>query len=192
MSRRWLPTNAAAPVIGVQCPLNLGPDALLGPATTGPRYRRLGGAGEVEEVGAFGIVELERPRQCLQHALRDPAHVSTLQAGVVRNAHPGQDGDFLAAEPGHPATAEGAQPRLLGRDPGTARGKELADLLLRVHEMQRKPDCLPLGDPASSPINRDSHVPRSRAFLDEARGRDHTASPIRKEGCHEAHFARRT
>ena len=31
-----------------------------------------------------------------------------------------------------------------------------------------------LGDPASTPINRDSHFPRSRAFLDVARGRDNT------------------
>ena len=176
MSRRWLPTNAAAPVIGVQCPLNLGPDALLGPATTGPRYRRLGGAGEVEEVGALGVVELERPRQCLQHALRDPAHVSTLQAGVVRNAHPGQDGDFLAAEPRNAATAVGAQPRLLGRDPGATRGEEVADLLLRVHEIQRKPDCLLQGDPASSPTNRDSHLPRARAFLDAASSRPQGAT----------------
>ena len=114
---------------------HLGPDALLGPASTGPRYRRLRGAREVEEVGTLGVVELERPRQCLQHALRDPAHISALQAGVVRNAHAGQDGDLLPAEPGHAATAEGDQPRLLGRDPGTARRQEVSDLLFRVHEI---------------------------------------------------------
>src|SRR5439155_330690 len=33
-----------------------------------------------------------------------------------------------------------------------------------------------LGDCASSPPNRDSHVTRSRAFLDAVRGRDHAAS----------------
>src|SRR5207247_1148092 len=103
----------------VECPLDLGPNALLGLAATRPRNRRLGGAGEVEEVGTFGIVELERPRQCLQHALGDPVHVSALQAGVIRSAHAGQHGDLLAAESGHAATAEGAHPRSLRRAPAT-------------------------------------------------------------------------
>src|SRR5207253_6213511 len=43
----------------VECPVDLGPDALLGLAATRPRNRRLSGAGEVEEVGTFGIVELQ-------------------------------------------------------------------------------------------------------------------------------------
>src|SRR6266496_4668508 len=34
-----------------------------------------------------------------------------------------------------------------------------------------------VGDPAGTPINRDSHVWRPRAFLGAARGRDHAASP---------------
>jgi hypothetical protein len=51
----------------VEGPLDLGPDALLGSAATRWRCRRLCSAGEVEEVGAFGVVELERPGQCLQH-----------------------------------------------------------------------------------------------------------------------------
>src|SRR5439155_16835252 len=68
-------------------------------------------------------------------ALGDPAHVAALQAGVIGNAHTGQHGGILAAEPGHAARAVGAQPRLLGRDPGTARREEVADHLLRVHEI---------------------------------------------------------
>src|SRR3954471_5665212 len=52
---------------------------------------RLGGAGEVEEVGALGVVELERSGQCLQHALGGAAHVSAFQARVVRSAHTGED-----------------------------------------------------------------------------------------------------
>jgi hypothetical protein len=35
----------------VECPLDLGPDALLGLAPTRPNSRRLSGSGEVEEVG---------------------------------------------------------------------------------------------------------------------------------------------
>ena len=135
----------------VEGPLDLGPDALLGLAPTGPRRRRLCGAGEVEEVGALGVVELERPGQCLQHALGGPAHVSALQARVVRHAHAGQDGDLLAAESGNAATAVGAQPRLLGRDPGAAGGEELADLLLGLHAAKRRPGCSPPGRPCQYP-----------------------------------------
>src|SRR5207249_7138567 len=83
--------------------------------------------------------ELQRAGQCLQHALRDPAHVSTLEAGVVRHAHPGQDSDLLPTEPGHAATAVGAHPCLLGRDPRAAGGQELAGLLLGVHEISVNP-----------------------------------------------------
>ena len=82
----------------VECPLDLRPDALLRPTATRPRQRGLRSAGEVEEMSALGVVELERPSQRLQHAPRDPAHVSALQAGVVRNADAGQDSDLLAAQ----------------------------------------------------------------------------------------------
>ena len=68
MSRRSLPTYAAAPVIASKRPLDLGPDAWLGLASARARPGRLGGAGEVKEVLAIGVVELERPGQCLQHA----------------------------------------------------------------------------------------------------------------------------
>ena len=40
----------------VEAPLDLGPDALLGLAPTRPRCGGLCGAGEVEEVGALGVV----------------------------------------------------------------------------------------------------------------------------------------
>ena len=126
----------------VEGPLDLGPDALLGRAPTRSRYRRLRGAGEVEEVSALGVVELERPGQCLQHALRDAVHVSALQARVVRHAHAGQDGDLLAAESGNAAIAVGAQPRLLRRDPGAAGGEEVPDLLLGLHAPSVDPALL--------------------------------------------------
>jgi hypothetical protein len=59
----------------VEGPLDLGPDALLGSAATRWRCRRLGSAGEVEEVGSLGVVELERPRQCLG-AIRSPEDIA--------------------------------------------------------------------------------------------------------------------
>ena len=69
-------------------------------------------------MGALGVVELERPGQCLKHALGGAAHVSAFQARVVRNAHAGQDRDLLAAQAGNATSAVGRQPGLLGRDPG--------------------------------------------------------------------------
>jgi hypothetical protein len=73
----------------VEGPLDLGPDALLGLAPARPRRRGLCGAGEVEEVGAFGVVELKRAGERAQHALGDAVHVSALKPGVVLDAHAG-------------------------------------------------------------------------------------------------------
>jgi hypothetical protein len=112
----------------VECPLDLRPDAwlVLAPARACPG--RLGGAGEVEEVGALGVVELERPGQCLQDALGGAAHVSAFKARVVLDAHAGQHGDLFAAQPGNATSTVGRQPGKLWREPGAARGQELADL----------------------------------------------------------------
>ena len=117
-------------------------------------------------MGALGVVELERPGQRLQHPLGGAAHVPALQARVVGNAHAGQDRDLLAAQSGNATSAVGRQPGLLGRDPGAAGGQELTDLLLRLHKNQPRPGDARLGDPASTSLNRDSHVLRIRALLD--------------------------
>ncbi len=45
----------------VEGPLDLGPDGLLGSAPTRPRRHWMRGAGEVEQVSPFGVVELKRP-----------------------------------------------------------------------------------------------------------------------------------
>ena len=84
-------------------------------------------------MGAFGVVELKRSSQCIQHALGDAVHVTALEPGVVLDAHAGQDGDLLAAQPGDAARAVRGQFDLVGGDPGAAGGEELADLLFRVH-----------------------------------------------------------
>src|SRR4051812_44903870 len=116
-------------------------------------------------MGALGVVELERAGQRVQHALGGAAHVSALQAGVVRDAHAGQDGDLLAAQSRNAATAVRRQPDLLGGDPGAAGGEELPDLLLGVHEVQRRRGRARLGDPASTSLNRDPHLLEMRALL---------------------------
>ena len=150
----------------VERPLDLGPDAWLGLASAWACPGWLGGAGEVEEVGAFGVVELERSGQCLQHALGGAAHVSAFKAGVVLDAHAGQDGDLFAAQPRDATSAVGRQPGLLGRDPAAAGGQELSDLGLGLHDGQRRPGDTRLGDPASSSLHRGSHLLQIRALLD--------------------------
>ncbi len=55
----------------VERPLDLGPDPLLGLAATSSRRSWVCGAGEVEEVGAVGVVELQRSSQCIQDARGD-------------------------------------------------------------------------------------------------------------------------
>ena len=92
-----------------------------------------GGADEIEEVGALGIVELERTGEPFQDELGDSADVSAFQALVVLDAHAGQGGDLLAAQPGHAALAVGRQAGLLGRDLGPPGDQELRELVCRVH-----------------------------------------------------------
>jgi hypothetical protein len=77
-----------------------------------------GGAGEVEEVGALGVVEAQRVGERLEDAVGGAGGVAALQALVVLDADAGQRGDLLAAQPGHPPLAVAGQAGLLGRDPG--------------------------------------------------------------------------
>jgi hypothetical protein len=105
-------------------------------------------------VGALGVVELQRAGERLEHALGDSPDVAALEAGVVRDAHAGEDGDLLAAQSGNAARAVGGQPDLVWGDPGPSGGQELADLGLGVHTCRLDPPGRTVGDPASTPINR--------------------------------------
>ena len=113
--------------------LDAWPHALPGRSATARRARRPEGAGEIEEVGALGLVELQGVCDRFEDAVRDTGHVAALKAGVVGDADAGQDGDLLAAQPGDAAGAVGGQPRLLGGDLRAAGGQELSDLASRVH-----------------------------------------------------------
>ena len=64
--------------------------------------------------------------------------IPPLQAGVVVDADPGQERDFLAAQPGDtPVAAVGGQARLLRGDPGPPGDQEVADLVPVVHAYNR-------------------------------------------------------
>ncbi|MFJ6040359.1 zinc-binding dehydrogenase [Streptomyces ardesiacus] len=83
-------------------------------------------------MGAFGLVEPESAGQRFENGGGGAREVAALQFRVVLHAHVGQRGDLAAAQPRHPAPAAGGQSRLLGGDPGSPRGEELADLCLVV------------------------------------------------------------
>jgi hypothetical protein len=53
--------------------------------------------GQVEQVGAFGLVELEGACEGLQHGLGHAGEVPALESGVVVGADAGEQGDLLAA-----------------------------------------------------------------------------------------------
>ena len=73
------------------------------------------GAGQVEQVGAFGLVKLERARDAVQDGAGCAGQVSSLHVDVVVDANAGEQGDLLAPEPFHPAVAAvGGQPGLRG------------------------------------------------------------------------------
>ena len=98
-----------------------------------PRDRRVRCAGEVEEVGAFGVVEAERPSERLEHAVGHAGDVPALQAPVVVDADLGRRRDLLAAQTRKPPGAVGRQPRRLRRDPRAARSQELRDVVREAH-----------------------------------------------------------
>ena len=81
----------------------------------------------------FGIVELQRAGERLEHAFGHAAHVAALEAGVVGNADSGQDRDLLAAQSGNAPRTVGGQPDLVWRDLGSPGGQELADLAPGLH-----------------------------------------------------------
>ena len=66
-------------------------------------------------MGAFGLVELQCARQCLQNGLGHAPEVSSLQPCVVVCAHVGEESDLFAAWAGDATVAaEERQTSLLG------------------------------------------------------------------------------
>jgi hypothetical protein len=93
---------------------------------------RVRGAGEVEQVGLLGLIELQSAGERDEDGLRRAGEVAAFEAGVVVDADAGQHRDLLPAQPLDPAVrAVERQPGLVGSDPGAARDQELADLPLR-------------------------------------------------------------
>jgi hypothetical protein len=135
----------------VQQLLHAGTDPLLRRAAprpgTGARC-----AGQAEQVGTFGLVELQGLGERVQHAVRHALGVAALQPRVVLDAHTGQQGGLLAAQAGDaPMAAVGGQAGLLGGDLAASGDQELAQLLPGVHEKKARSRARGEGVPAGTP-----------------------------------------
>src|SRR5207253_1065373 len=73
----------------------------------GPAWRLffVRGANEVGQMGALGIVELERAANSFEHLLGDTPRDASLEARVPLDADPGAERDLLTPQPGHPSLA---------------------------------------------------------------------------------------
>jgi hypothetical protein len=85
-------------------------------------------------MGSFGLVELQRSRDALEHVLGGAGRVPALQACVVLDADPGEHRGFFPPQPLHPAiTAIRGEASLLQGDLGSPRGQELPDVVYGCH-----------------------------------------------------------
>jgi hypothetical protein len=89
---------------------------------------RAGGADQIEQVRALGVIESQRPRQRLEDLLGHAGHLAALEPAVVVRADTGQRGNLFPAKPGHPPLAVAGQTDLLGRQLRPAGGQEFGDV----------------------------------------------------------------
>ena len=162
-------------------------DRLQGPAQaqprrglvgrTPPRAARggdaVGRAREVEEVRAFGLVELQRPGQGLEDPGGCAGDLAALEAGVVLDAEPSQRRDLAAAQSGHPPAAGGRKSDLIRGDASATSSEELAHFLTTpalstTPSLGPSPGCHRSGEgcPASTPINSDFQPAPAPGSLD--------------------------
>jgi hypothetical protein len=93
--------------------------------------------GKAEQVGAFGVVELQSAGDRVQHRCGGARDRAAFEFGVVLDADPGQGGNLAASEAWHPSFAVDGQPGFGRGDLGSPRDQELADLVTVVHEHRR-------------------------------------------------------
>ena len=82
----------------------------------GARGWRAGGAEQVDQVGAFGLVELQCLGDAVDDAVGDAGGVAALEADVVLRRDAGEQGDLFAAQAGDAAAvaAVGGRPACAG------------------------------------------------------------------------------
>ena len=109
-SSRSLPTIAGLVVIAssVHCrPGRTVQCSVAGAAQDSVGAVRL--AGETQQVGPFGVVELQGAGQRVEHAGGDAGQGAAFELGVVLDAHLGQRGDLAAPQTRHAAPPDSGQ-----------------------------------------------------------------------------------
>src|SRR5574337_2355 len=123
------------------------------------------------EVIAFGLIEVQRRGQRVQHTIRGAGEVAPLHSHVVVHRHPSQPRDLFAAQTLDPAvTTISRQARLLGRYSGAPRTEELPDRgaqIQRVHELHGKGPASAAGGTGDTWYGRHSQ-PADRLPIAEA------------------------
>ena len=122
---------------------------------------RLGGAGEILQMLGLGLVEPQRAGQSVEDLRGDTGQLAALHAGVVVDAHPGQQRDLLAAQAGYAAVAAGDHAGLLRGDPRATGAEELADLVLVVHVDHGRPG---VGNEGGTGVTRNNRHCRAAAI----------------------------
>ena len=114
---------------------------------------------------AFGVVELQRVRDALEHLVQGAREIAALHPDVVVDAHAGQQRDLFSPQPlDAPVTAAvGGQPGLTGSDPNAAGGEEVTDLGMVVHGVQGRPGSACEGGTGSTWKSRHSPARAIRA-----------------------------
>ena len=144
----------------VQHPLHVGPNLLSRPATPACHCGWLAGTGEVKEVRAFSVVELQCAGESFEHVVGYAREVASLDAGVVLHADAAQGGKRGTPQTRHAPRAVGSDPGLSRGDPPPARGQKLPDLGLELHEIEGNPQIPSGGRPCENPSQQG--LPASR------------------------------
>jgi hypothetical protein len=74
----------------------------------------LGRTSEVEQVVAFGIVQLQHPGHALEDGVRGASQVAAFHLDVVVDADTGEQRDLLPAQSGDPAVSAVGRPACSG------------------------------------------------------------------------------
>jgi hypothetical protein len=96
--------------------------------------RRIRCTSEIEKVGTFGLIQLERANKSFKDTLGHPAKVSPFKTDVIVNTDPCKKRDLLTPQPRHTAPAAIIWEASLGRsDLRTPRRQKLSHLGLVIH-----------------------------------------------------------
>jgi hypothetical protein len=99
----------------------------------------VGGADEVEQMGSFGVVELQCTCDSFEDVFGRAGCVAPLEAGVVLDADASEHRGLLAPQAFHsPVAAVGGKSSLLGCDLRPPGGEELTDVIPGVHALHTK------------------------------------------------------